>query len=645
MKVFKAWFSVVVVLLLSASVLSGCGGGGGGGAAAPAAPIAVTADAGNGQVTINWSPVAGATSYNVYQGTAATITKATGTKVGFNITASPFIATGLTNGTTYYFLVTAVNAAGESAASVVRSATPSATPPPAAPVNIRGAAGNGTATISWDPSVGATSYNIYYSTTTGVTKASVTNVIGAVSPQLVTGLTNGTTYFFVVTALNANGESAESFEVSVTPSATPLPAAPTGVTATAGNGQATVSWTAVAGATSYNIYYAASTGVTKATGIKVAGAASPQVITGLTNNTTYFFVVTAVNANGESAESSQVSATPVAPPVANFTQADLVGTWNFVQLTSGPDVVAGTEPGWIRGNITINATGSVTVNSISSSDNSVVIPAAGTITETITANGVITEGGVNGSAVGNQAVMAANKLIAVGTTTSGVASRSLRIFVKQVATFSNADISSVSFVASELSTGAINGWDFAAGTVNAAQQITITSDLTDVGVGTPPPANSITLAITSTGIVTTSGVNGNATFQGVMTPDKKLIIGTETEGTSYRLRIIAIAGQTFTTADLAGTWSDHAITSELAPVWEYSTIFFNSAGVGTTLAFLDSTGSTAVGVPFSLSIGPTGLITQASDPSLHGVMAFNKNFIVVTDTRSAGVFSMDILVK
>jgi parallel beta-helix repeat protein len=297
--------------------LSGCGGGGsgGGGATMPAAPVALTTNAGNGQVTMNWTPVSGATSYNVYQGTAAGITKATGTKVGSNITASSFTVTGLTNGTHYFYVVTAVNAAGESDVSAEKSATPSATPPPAAPGNIRGAAGVGKATISWDTSAGATSYNIYYATSKGVTKTGI-KVANAVSPQDVT-LTNGTTYFFVVTAVNANGESATSSEVFATPAATPPPAAPTGATATAGNGQVTISWNAVSGATSYNIYWSTTSGVTKTSGTRISGSTSPFTHSGRTNGSTYYYVVTAVNSFGESVASIQVSAMPTVSTYAS----------------------------------------------------------------------------------------------------------------------------------------------------------------------------------------------------------------------------------------------------------------------------------------------------------------------------------------
>src|SRR5262249_60092146 len=68
-----------------------------------------------------------------------------------------------------------------------------------------------------------------------------------------TGLTNGTTYFYQVTAVNAGGQSSTSNEASATPQVA-LPPAPTGLTAAAGNAQVTLSWNSVSGATSYTVY-------------------------------------------------------------------------------------------------------------------------------------------------------------------------------------------------------------------------------------------------------------------------------------------------------------------------------------------------------------------------------------------------------
>ena len=88
-----------------------------------------------------------------------------------------------------------------------------------------------------------------------------------------------------------------------------IPAAPTNLTATAGNAQASLSWTASAGATSYSVRRSTTNGsgyVTVASNL----TATSYVNTGLTNGTQYFYVVTATNAAGTSGNSNQASATP-----------------------------------------------------------------------------------------------------------------------------------------------------------------------------------------------------------------------------------------------------------------------------------------------------------------------------------------------
>jgi alpha-tubulin suppressor-like RCC1 family protein/fibronectin type 3 domain-containing protein len=274
---------------------------------APGAPTGVSATAGNGQVTISWSVVSGATSYNLYWSTVTGVTKASGTKIAG--VSSPYNHTGLANGTAYFYVVTAVNAGGESPESAQVGAT-TQVPAPGAPTGVSATAGNGQVTISWSAVSGATSYNLYWSTVTGVTKASGTKIAGVSSPYTHTGLANGTAYYYVVTAVNAGGESAESAQVGATPQVT-APGAPTGVTATTGDTQITISWNAVTGASSYNLYWSTTPGVTKSTGTRIQNATSPHIHSGLTAGTAYYYVVTAVNSAGESPDSAQVSAVPV----------------------------------------------------------------------------------------------------------------------------------------------------------------------------------------------------------------------------------------------------------------------------------------------------------------------------------------------
>jgi len=107
-----------------------------------------------------------------------------------------------------------------------------------------------------------------------------------------------------------------TFNLTKTSGGGPQP--PGGVTGSPGNGSVTVSWSGVSGATSYNLYFARQSGVTAANyttlpgGTRVTSVSSPYALTGLSNGTTYYIVVTAVGPGGESAASSELTATPSA---------------------------------------------------------------------------------------------------------------------------------------------------------------------------------------------------------------------------------------------------------------------------------------------------------------------------------------------
>lgn len=297
----------------------------------PAAPTGVSAAGGTNQVTISWSAVTGATSYNLYWSTTSGVTPANGT--GIAGVTSPAVQTGLTAGTTYYYVVTAVNSAGESAASIQVAATtltPAPAPTvPASPTGVTAAGGASQVTVSWSPVNGATSYNLYWSITAGVTTTTGTRIAGVTSPYVQTGLSASTAYYYIVTAVNSVGESAPSAQATATTNAPPPAAlaAPTGVTATGGAKQVTISWLPVAGATIYNLYWSTTSGVTVATGTKIAGVTSPYVQTGLADSTAYYYIVTAADSVSESPASAQVTAT-TSPPAFDglaFYNANCVG--------------------------------------------------------------------------------------------------------------------------------------------------------------------------------------------------------------------------------------------------------------------------------------------------------------------------------
>jgi uncharacterized protein (DUF2141 family) len=226
--------------------------------------------------------------------------------------------------------------------------------PPAAPTGVVAAAGNAEVTITWPAVAGATSYTLYWSTSAGVTKSNGTQLAGVTTPYVHDGCSNATTYYYVLTASNANGESADSSQVSATPlPPPPPPAAPTGVAATPGNGVVTVAWNAVAGTTSYDLYWSTMPGVTQANGTKIANASRPYVHGGLSNGTTYYYVVTAVGLGGASADSTQASATPssTSPPAAptGFTATggpeQITLSWSPVSGATSYNVYCSDTPG------------------------------------------------------------------------------------------------------------------------------------------------------------------------------------------------------------------------------------------------------------------------------------------------------------
>jgi autotransporter-associated beta strand protein len=160
-------------------------------------------------IVLNWSPVSGAVGYIIRRRTSPSgpftflmsVTETTYTDIGLDVTLG------------YYYQVAAVNAAG-----VSPNATVVVTAPPSAPTSLSAVPGNALVTLSWPAVANATGYFLSRGTSSG---NETTIVVGnyAGTSYTNTGLANGTTYYFVVTATNAVGLSAKSPEASATPSA------------------------------------------------------------------------------------------------------------------------------------------------------------------------------------------------------------------------------------------------------------------------------------------------------------------------------------------------------------------------------------------------------------------------------------------
>jgi hypothetical protein len=327
-------------------------------------PTNVVAVAGDQSATVNWTPspaTANPLDYTI-----------TSTPAGFTHTTAmtQAVVTGLTNGTSYTFTVVVRTAKGTSAPS---NASNPVTPAglPAAPTNIVAAPGNTTAALTWTaPSANGSPITGYSVTATpgGATQTATNTAL------TFTGLTNGTSYTFKVRATNAVGMGAESAASNaVTPMAPAnVPDPPANVVAVAGNGSASVTWTAPNDNGSAITGYTILSNPGGLTGTAGAGVTTGTV-NGLTNGTSYTFTVTATNANGTSAPSSASAAvTPTGPPGAptavTATAGDTTATvmWTAPANNGGSAITGYTvtsNPGGLTGTAGAGAT-SATVNGL-----------------------------------------------------------------------------------------------------------------------------------------------------------------------------------------------------------------------------------------------------------------------------------------
>jgi fibronectin type 3 domain-containing protein len=285
----------------------------------PAAPT-LTAVPGNAKVSLSWTAVSGATSYDVFRSTTSG-TYGASVKTA---TSTSWVNPDLINGTTYYFVVRAKNAAGSSGNSNQVASAPVA--PPATPTGLTAVGGTSKITLNWTAVPGAVNYDIRYSTTSGgpYTLNAGLDIVGTSYTH--NNRDNDTIYYYVITASNQGGTSAPSAQVRGKPIAAPV------ITATASDQAAMIDWEPVPDAVNYDIKVATTSGGPY-TLVHTNGSSTYYTHTGLTNGTNYYYVVTASYSNGTStsANSNQKMVIPVGTPggvavTATTGQATIV--WN-----------------------------------------------------------------------------------------------------------------------------------------------------------------------------------------------------------------------------------------------------------------------------------------------------------------------------
>ena len=179
---------------------------------APSAPTNLQATAGNAQVSLSWTAPSGATSYDVQRSSS---NGGPYSPIAPSVTKTSYTDTSVTNGTTYYYEVFAVNSVGPSANAAQANATPQA--PPQAPSNLTALPGDAVVSLNWSASTGAASYNVLRSMAVSSSFAVISAGVSTASYRD-TSVTNGVTYYYVVQAVDVGGPSGNSNAVLATPS-------------------------------------------------------------------------------------------------------------------------------------------------------------------------------------------------------------------------------------------------------------------------------------------------------------------------------------------------------------------------------------------------------------------------------------------
>jgi hypothetical protein len=360
-------------------------------ATTPGAPSNLTAvDAGAGQITLSWTaPTSGTVSgYNIYEGTAPGA-ESTNPENGLVLVQGTKDTVTVSNDGTYYFEVAAVNAAGQGQVSNEAVATAAAIKN-SAPSGVTATPSAGAVTVSWNvPSTG--DVPLYYTVNYGTSASSLTQSVqvdvtdpktGSPTMAYINKLTDGTTYYFDVTATNAAGTSPASSTVSAVPKTGLVPPPPQDVTVTPNNGSITITWNELNAAsnsvTGYDVYEGTSSGGESSTPVNGTTTITGESTTvTVPNGTTEYFVVKAVNSVGMSAASDEVhaaastspSAGPTSPQflVANPLDGAAKLTWTAPtssgdsQITSYT-VLEGTSATTITTHANVSATGSDTTS-------------------------------------------------------------------------------------------------------------------------------------------------------------------------------------------------------------------------------------------------------------------------------------------
>ncbi|MFD0676319.1 MULTISPECIES: pectinesterase family protein [unclassified Paenibacillus] len=230
----------------------------------------------------------------------------------------------------------------------------------ASPLELKAVSGNAAVDLSWNPVIGAASYNVKRSTVNGGPYSTI-NTSNIVSPSYTdNSVVNGTMYYYVVTAVGSATESIISNQIKATPylSTAGAPLAPADFSAVANDGSVELSWSAALNATSYTVLRSeASGGPYSPVGSNLTATVYKDA--SVTNGKQYYYVVSALNLSGLSQNSEEIIVVP-----ATVITVSKDGSGDYSNITDALATIPSTnasrkviyiKPGTYQEKITIKA--------------------------------------------------------------------------------------------------------------------------------------------------------------------------------------------------------------------------------------------------------------------------------------------------
>lgn len=333
-------------------------------------------------------------------------------------------------------------------------------------------------------------------------------------------------------------------------------------------------------------------------------------------------------------------------PGPAFTQADLAGEWRYTIFFAGPTVATG-QLGWARGTLRIDGTGAATAltQEDSSSPGTVIVPALPPITYALSSDGVVTA--TTTVFLDTRGKMNPRKTLFVTTATQGSGSTRQRLsFYQRVvagAAYSTADVAPATFSLHQLASGASAGWMHARVLSGADGVYSLTDLATQDGPAADVPDQG-TLSISADGLVTSTAA---PTFQGFLSADKELLVGTQTTGANaHLLSVLVRVGGAFRPADLVGGWTYSNLAAGVGlGAWARGTVTFDASGTGTFGLQTSSAGASEVPPPMTLAVAGDGTVTAAESSAFHGKLTPARDVMVATETHEAGVYGVIVAIR